>query len=75
MADIMEEFRLRQEQTRKALIDFMLNGTLTWGELATDLELSRMTILSFARHKKDIGLKTMGKIERYLASKVKHEVD
>jgi transposase len=75
MADMMEDFSKKQEMLRRGLIDFMLNGTLTWNELANEVGLSRFTILNFARHKKDIGLKTMGKIERFLASKVNNEVD
>jgi hypothetical protein len=69
MAELLEEFVLKQEQLRKSLIDFMLENSLTWSELSTDLDVNYITILKFLRHKRDISRKTMIKIDRYLLAK------
>jgi transposase len=73
MVEILEEFKLKQELLRKQLIDFMLDGTMTWQQLAKELDLSYFTILKFVRHEKDISLKSMRKLNRFLNPEVTHE--
>lgn len=69
MAEQLEEFKLKEEGLRKSLIEFMLNSTMTWQELATELDLSYITILKFCRRKKSISRSTMIKIDLYLRGK------
>ena len=66
MVEMLEEVKIRQELLRKELIDFMLDGTMTWKQVAKELGLSYFTVLKFVRHEKDISLKTMGKLNRFL---------
>lgn len=71
MADLLDEFKLKQDMVRHDLIRFMLQSTMTWKELAKETGIGWFTILKFVRHKKDVRRSTMVRLEQYLISKAK----